>query len=279
MKNKYDWRLLRSQFKKSSDLIKLIAYIDDLINLLSDIISNNERLYSDYQEELQEVARTNKAISDHNKSIEYEIRSIWEKYYSEQSFYSKLFRVSPPSELLETINSLSASLKTWVPLPQVKTVTRLQDVISHTLWIRYYVIFQHVGRDISPRTISQLKRMVPSLRVELERIQRNEIAKARLAAADNRTRALAKQIKADIRIQLSYLAECPYCGGHIGDSPEADHIYPVASGGLSTPENMVYVCRSCNSMKSSLTLSMFVRKMGFNREQVEARLDRLGKRY
>jgi 5-methylcytosine-specific restriction endonuclease McrA len=176
---------------------------------------------------------------------------------------------------------LSASYKplrqpVW-PTGTIKT--RLIHVVGKELWYPYYTLWNYVGHELSPMTTHRIKKMIPSLRLELERCQRKEILKARLAAADNRTRGLAKKIKDDLRKQLSHLAECPYCGNHIGDSPEADHIYPVASGGLSTPENLVYVCKSCNSKKSSLTLSMFVRKMGFDRNLIESRLDRLGKRY
>jgi len=72
---------------------------------------------------------------------------------------------------------------------------------------------------------------------------------------------------------------CPYCGGDLGESPHADHIYPVSKGGRSTVKNMVYVCASCNMAKLDMTLSTFIRAHNLNREEIEARLTRLGKEF
>ncbi len=71
---------------------------------------------------------------------------------------------------------------------------------------------------------------------------------------------------------------CPYCGR----TPEptesvADHIYPVSLGGLSTVDNMVWVCASCNKAKGKLTLRRFCVKMGFDHDEVCATLEGLGK--
>ena len=70
---------------------------------------------------------------------------------------------------------------------------------------------------------------------------------------------------------------CPYCGGDLGESPHADHIYPVSKGGRSTERNMVYVCARCNEDKFDLTLSAFIRNNNLDRDAIEARLRRMGK--
>lgn len=72
---------------------------------------------------------------------------------------------------------------------------------------------------------------------------------------------------------------CPYCGGDLGESPHADHIYPVSKGGRSTIKNMVYVCASCNMSMLDMTLSTFIRVNNLNREEIEARLTSLGKEF
>jgi 5-methylcytosine-specific restriction endonuclease McrA len=72
--------------------------------------------------------------------------------------------------------------------------------------------------------------------------------------------------------------DCPYCGSELGQKPHADHINPVAYGGLSVSENMVYVCASCNLRKKDLTLQEFIRAANLERDAVEQRLMRLGKR-
>ena len=94
-------------------------------------------------------------------------------------------------------------------------------------------------------------------------------------AAQNSTqiRDAAHIIKDRIKAQHC----CPYCGGHLGESPHADHIYPVSKGGRSTERNMVYVCARCNEDKSDLTLSAFIRHYNLDRDAIEARLSRMGK--
>jgi len=70
---------------------------------------------------------------------------------------------------------------------------------------------------------------------------------------------------------------CPYCERVIKDGGHADHIYPLSKGGESTERNMVLVCVDCNSKKSDLTLRSFIAKYNLNRDDIEARLDFLGK--
>lgn len=65
----------------------------------------------------------------------------------------------------------------------------------------------------------------------------------------------------------------------LGDEPHADHIYPVSKGGRSMPKNMVYVCAPCNSQKINLTLAGFIKKYNLDRDEIERRLQELGKEF
>jgi len=103
--------------------------------------------------------------------------------------------------------------------------------------------------------------------------------KAHSYAYQEKTRELAEEVKREIKSQLRKFKVCPYCEGDLGDVPHADHIYPVSKGGLSTKENMVYICQSCNSSKSDKTLNVFIKSKGFDRDKVEGNLDLLGKDY
>ena len=103
--------------------------------------------------------------------------------------------------------------------------------------------------------------------------------KAHSYAYQEKTRELAEEVKKEIKSQLRKFKVCPYCEGDLGNVPHADHIYPVSKGGLSTKENMVYICQSCNSSKSDKTLNVFIKSKGFDREKVESNLDLLGKDY
>ena len=82
-----------------------------------------------------------------------------------------------------------------------------------------------------------------------------------------------------VRKKLKITEVCPYCEQSLGKDYEADHIYPVAKGGLSTTANMVHVCKSCNRKKSGLTLRHFCERYRLNESEVAQRLIALGKEY
>ena len=116
-------------------------------------------------------------------------------------------------------------------------------------------------------------------RKEREKHGADDQTLAAAAAHFEKTRDLADTIKKRIRHQMHILPMCPYCGGPLGDEPNADHIYPVNRGGLSTAENMVYVCAGCNNKKRDKTLREFILAEGLNRDEVETRLTKLRKRF
>ena len=95
-------------------------------------------------------------------------------------------------------------------------------------------------------------------------------------AAMGKTRAVASVRKR----KLKKSADCPYCGKPFGaDAGVADHIYPVARGGLSVHENMVFVCTPCNQKKSDRTLHEYIYKYQLDMIVIHTRLSKLGKRY
>jgi 5-methylcytosine-specific restriction endonuclease McrA len=110
-------------------------------------------------------------------------------------------------------------------------------------------------------------------RREAERVKRREIERAKISAYDGRSRDLTDTVKKTLTAKSS----CPYCGESLGETPNADHIYPVTKGGHSVAANMVLVCAACNLKKGSMTLRAFIMQYGLDREAVEMRLHELGK--
>lgn len=110
---------------------------------------------------------------------------------------------------------------------------------------------------------------------EAKKAQAERMAKARLAAADKRSRELASFTKRE----LARYDRCPYCNELMGNAPHADHIYPLSLGGLSIRENMVLVCGSCNVKKSVMTLREFIEAEQLDRTRIEYTLKQLGKKY
>ena len=107
----------------------------------------------------------------------------------------------------------------------------------------------------------------------------NEREKAAAFAHFGKTRKLAVSVRRRIEKSVMPETRCPYCCQELGIDWRADHIYPVAHGGLSTLDNMIAVCLDCNSKKSDKMLREFVRTMGYDLEAIELLLQELGKRF
>jgi 5-methylcytosine-specific restriction endonuclease McrA len=143
-----------------------------------------------------------------------------------------------------------------------------------------------IKKSIQPAIASEIQRAATKEKMaekriddEQKRVQREARTKALAAAHMGNSRALADSVKRSIRRQLKLINHCPYCEGDIGPDPEADHIYPIALGGLSTKENMVYICKPCNSKKGKKTLREFVKLMKYDMDRVDYLLNKLGKSF
>ena len=126
--------------------------------------------------------------------------------------------------------------------------------------------------------VERLKIMIRNCRRALGLTTRSKpnpgTSKARIAAMDKRSRELA----ARHRDYIPRLEVCPYCEQPIPvNSHRLDHIYPVKLGGLSIPENLVWICEPCNSAKSDRGLSDFLISRGYSIQRVVERLRTLGK--
>lgn len=153
------------------------------------------------------------------------------------------------------------------------------DTINHTetelanadkaveRWINFY------EEDIS-KLKSKKAKCLDLIDSKIRTRNRENAKRAVLARAEQKSRQLASTIKGNLKINI----KCPYCGEQI-DNGHVDHIYPVIKGGLSTPENMVYVCAGCNRKKSDFTLVQFICTFGYDRSFIENNLNELGKDY
>ena len=114
---------------------------------------------------------------------------------------------------------------------------------------------------------------------QIERIERKkdslESLKNKASESVKEKRDIAKSVKR----RLASNTECPYCGDFLDSDAHADHIYPVSKGGESRAKNMVLVCATCNLKKGKLTLQGFIRKYNLDRDEIEARLESMGKEF
>jgi len=96
---------------------------------------------------------------------------------------------------------------------------------------------------------------------------------AKAAARDKESRNLSQKVKQLIQRN----SNCPYCGADISNDAHLDHIYPIARGGLSSPENMVYCCKSCNIKKGQKGLIRFLEENSLDATKAVKELRDLGK--
>jgi len=52
---------------------------------------------------------------------------------------------------------------------------------------------------------------------------------------------------------------CQYC--QTKDATTIEHIHPTSKGGLTTPDNCILCCVSCNSLKGNLDIHQFISEL------------------
>ena len=114
---------------------------------------------------------------------------------------------------------------------------------------------------------------------EVEEKQRRKAERKEKNSKHDRVKGLAaahlkksRQRAAAIKDNLCATNLCPYCFRDMYCEGVADHIYPLAFGGLSTPTNMVRVCLDCNKKKKDMTLREFIVKYSLDRKRIELAL-------
>ena len=103
---------------------------------------------------------------------------------------------------------------------------------------------------------------------------------AKINAFENKNRSGAQNIKDKLlkAVRIKSKWTCPYCNNSSDvNVAEADHIQPVNKGGLTTLQNMVLICKKCNSKKTNLLLRIFCKKQSYDYNGVCERLEKLGK--
>ena len=104
--------------------------------------------------------------------------------------------------------------------------------------------------------------------------------RSKIVAFDKKARDGAQIVRRDLLNSITSKQnwKCPYCNLNKKISfSQADHIHPINKGGLSTYQNMVLICRECNSNKKALTLRVFAKNMNYNFNKICDRLELLGK--
>jgi 5-methylcytosine-specific restriction endonuclease McrA len=113
---------------------------------------------------------------------------------------------------------------------------------------------------------------------QLKRKAKERERTAKISAYEDKARTGTFSIKQQLLNVCSIKFKCAYCNNLTNkDDAEADHIYPIAKGGLTTLQNMVLICKKCNSSKSSNTLRVFSSKNNYDYLEICSRLEAMGK--
>ncbi len=64
-------------------------------------------------------------------------------------------------------------------------------------------------------------------------------------------------------ILLAFGYCCAYCSEPLGRNPTLDHVHPKARGGLTTRDNLIACCFSCNSRKGANDWKKWYRRQDF----------------
>lgn len=135
---------------------------------------------------------------------------------------------------------------------RILTIVRRYLFSATSQWgLPEVVVIEHV-RDafIGPAALSKMKYEISN------KTKRNDEIREEL-----KSQGMEKVRRADLfrnqAIQMQG-CECPYCGNTINLlNSELDHIVPRSDGGSNRSENLLAVCRSCNSLKGALPFSVW----------------------
>lgn len=184
-------------------------------------------------------------------------------------------------EYLEKIHAYNDSIrKKFKPSPNYLRLKKIAEdtnqLISKNEIFKkeYYTKLSSVEFEslVSKKILTELKRFKKRAS-ERERTSKiNAFEMKNRSGAQNIKEKLLKQIRGKSNWS------CPYCTNLSNvNLAEADHIHPVNKGGLTTLQNMVLICKKCNSKKTNLMLRVFCKKQGYDYNGVCERLEKLGK--
>ena len=256
MRRKYTKR--KTPYSKMSiDRLKSIA--EDILKQYPDL-ANQLEYYENEKKNIDKLSSEKLSLEIKKNDIIKKGKERRKEKYSRAGFFEKI-----------TIDENGYDL---YPTEQLE-LDRINSKISSNFPYRFqenkYSKYYEVGE--------RLKKINSQIEKKTKQKNKKDREKAVIASYNKKTREQANIVKKELKEQISVFPNCPYCTEPLGTKPHCDHIYPVSKGGLSHPENMVYVCSSCNQKKSDQTLNSFIRKYNMDRNRIEKMLISLGKEF
>lgn len=245
-------------------MVAIDAELNEVLSTIGRLergIASAERIASENRSELAGITEKLRAVKLDGSN--YERPFPWLK---------RNLRSAASSEIAELEARWRAVQGRRFRLPGVIDECSAGDFVSQARWKLTQLSER---RDEITREQSRRRKLDDAAQAEAKR---REKARANAVLAQ-RVKDSVRTTAAQVKLGLRNDHDCPYCGGSLGDEPHADHIHPVAKGGLSTPRNMVMVCSPCNGAKRDMTLNQFISSRRLDRDIVFQRLSQLGKDY
>ncbi len=262
----------RRRGKKVNYAKKSIQQLRDILfetqSSLQETINLQEKSKIEYEVNLRKKRQHDELVEECNR--------IRANAHNRRNMIAKIFSNSTNPPLSQDETNRLLELNKRIGLTNYKYIPNPYHTIQRVL------NYQQTLRD----RIDQLTNLIEKKEeLEAKAANKKEILKVKrskergiIASAQGKTRQAANALKNTLRKQIKEYPNCPYCDEPLGVNPHCDHIHPVSHGGLSTVENMVYICSSCNIKKRDLTLREFIIQNGLNRGHVEKGLIAMGKR-
>ena len=161
-------------------------------------------------------------------------------------------------------------------LEKQKLLDNYKDIFSKAKKTRSELYTQMNSNRLSVNVYKKALQKIQPMKRNAKEKERT----AKINAFERKNRSGAQLIKDKLLKSVKFKEDwiCCYCDESTDiNQSEADHIHPVNKGGLTTLQNMVLICKDCNTKKTNLTLRRFCVKYNYDYDQVCERLEALGK--
>lgn len=291
---KYDTFLQTfSQGREENSKLRNKAYrIKEEINTLSKVSVSSEDLKRQNQSILKDPSITNFPSLGTSSKDFYNVGEFSFGFFNRYLFYERLgdnFEICDIkiSDQVETLNN-----NFFIEKERFYELDYFKDIISELK--HWHVCIDGVfGRtwsltyekDSAIRRAPELAlKILDETLTKIQKQERSQNLKSMAARNTDEQRNVAKAARAKhtYNEQIRHYGHCPYCNGVLGGFDghgccELDHIHPVSKGGLSTVQNLVFICSDCNQKKRAQTLNQFIISEGLNRDGIFKVLAVLGK--
>ena len=286
LKPKYDKIILIFSKRKNENrnLRSSIYRLQEQRNSLANIWITKEMLEMQRKAIALPITTINFPSVKHRENDLFNVGELSPEFWNRYRFYEQ--HLSPDEDLQERLHEFFNEISTFyhnTTFKEIREELTAYNVIINDQFQRGWSLAYE--NDFGFRAYPKIALSILD-KVELKIRKRAHTQNLRSLAARNtqeqRSVAKVERARHNYTAQTNVYRSCPYCAGALGDfegenCSELDHIHPISKGGLSTPQNLIFICSNCNRKKQAKTLNKFISEHGLDRDKIFTILSRLGK--